>query len=86
MGKNVQKLLICRLIYAITKTKFKKEWFKRAERLPFETISVPVPVGYDEILKQQYGDYMTPDKDRGRAHDYPFYKEQEEFLIKKNLL
>lgn len=54
--------------------------------MPFETISVPVPVGYDEILKQQYGDYMTPDKDRGRAHDYPFYKEQEEFLIKKNLL
>lgn len=30
--------------------------------MPFEDIQMPVPVGYDEILTNQYGDYMTPIK------------------------
>ena len=33
-------------------------------------------MGYDGILKCNYGeDYMTP-KNVGSSHDYPFYKEQ----------
>ena len=28
--------------------------------LPFEDIMMPVPAGYDEILTEQYGDYMKP--------------------------
>jgi len=41
--------------------------------MPFENTTVPVPVGYDLLLRKKYGDeYMTPiQADSG--HDYPFY-------------
>lgn len=43
-------------------------------RMPFENITIPVPIGYDEILRLKYGDdYMTP-INTGGGHDYPFYK------------
>lgn len=43
-------------------------------RMPFENITIPVPIGYDEILRCKYGaEYMTPMKiDAG--HEYPFYQ------------
>lgn len=48
--------------------------------MPFETIEIPVPAGYDMILRTNYGDdYMTP-RPGGGSHDYPFYKEQREIL------
>ena len=38
-----------------------KHWYDKTLHMPFENISMPVPVGYDEILKLEYGnDYMTP--------------------------
>lgn len=50
-----------------------KEYYAKSIRMPFENIVVPVPVGYDMILKMKYGeDYMTPTNVRG-GHDYPFY-------------
>ena len=40
---------------------------------PFENIMVPVPVGYDEILRVKYGDnYMIP-VNNGGGHGYPYY-------------
>ena len=30
--------------------------------LDFENIKIPAPAGYDEFLKQRYGDYMKPNK------------------------
>lgn len=60
----------------------KKEWFKEAVYLPFEQIEVPVPCGYDQVLKVHYGDYMTPV--RGAAiHNYPFYGHMEGELVKQ---
>lgn len=47
----------------------KKEWFASSEEMQFESGSFAVPVGYDEILKKLYGDYMTPpppEKRKGR--------------------
>lgn len=38
-------------------TSRKKEWYSETVYLPFEYISVPAPIGYDQILKCQYGDY-----------------------------
>ncbi len=40
----------------------KKEWYSDTIYMPFEDIQMPVPVGYDKILTNQYGDYMTPVK------------------------
>ncbi|MGN0161825.1 MAG: phosphorylcholine transferase LicD [Lachnospiraceae bacterium] len=58
----------------------KKEWYESTIMLPFENIRIPVPVGYDESLRCYYGDYMIPSYDAGRAHNYPFYKKQEEYI------
>ena len=43
--------------------------------MDFENIKIPVPAGYDEVLRERYGDYITPKKIEG-GHDYPFYKDQ----------
>ena len=37
--------------------KYKREWFREVEYLPFESLTVPVPAAYDEILTYMYGDY-----------------------------
>lgn len=38
---------------------------------PFENITVPVPIGYHELLTQEFGDYMKFEV--YPAHDYPGY-------------
>lgn len=60
-----------------------KKWFDKAIYMPFEgVIEVPVPEGYDGLLRLAYGDdYMTPNQ-AWCAHDYPFYKSQEKILAK----
>lgn len=63
-----------------------KEWFSDTMMMPFEQMEISVPCGYDEILKTIYGDYMTPSYAAGRAHDYPYYKKQEEYLRSHGLL
>lgn len=56
---------------------YKREWFFGGTRLPFETITVPVPANFHEVLKIQFGlDYMTPIK--GPEADYPIYKKIDE--------
>lgn len=53
-----------------------RAWYDSFIEMPFENTTIPVPVGYDGILKCNYGDdYMTP-RNTGSSHDYPFYKEQ----------
>lgn len=50
-----------------------KEGYGDSVLLKFEDVLVPVPVGYDIILRKKYDDdYMTP-KNVGGGHDYPFY-------------
>lgn len=62
------------------------EWIDEVKWMQFENIQVPIPIGYDGILKLNYGDdYMVP-KNSGAAHNYPFYKTQEEYLMTHGLL
>ncbi|MBR2518426.1 MAG: LicD family protein [Selenomonadaceae bacterium] len=42
---------------------FEKKCFSETIYLPFETIELPVPIGYDEILTAYYGDWRTPVRD-----------------------
>lgn len=56
------------------------EAYRSWTMMPFEYTTIPVPDGYDYILKVKYGDnYMTPVQGGG-SHDYPFYKKQENSL------
>lgn len=59
--------------------RMKREWFHETLRMPFETTTISVPVGFHEILTSIYGDYMTPRK-KTQLHDYPFYRKQERIL------
>jgi lipopolysaccharide cholinephosphotransferase len=46
----------------------------------FEFLKVPIPEGYDDVLKLCYGsNYMTPIR-AVSTHGYPFYKEQDEII------
>ncbi len=62
-----------------TKDKTKKfpiEHFATTLQLPFENTSIPVPIGYDEVLRKRFGDnYIIPRREAA-AHDYPFFKKQ----------
>ncbi len=54
---------------------YQKEWWDSVIEMPYETITVPVPAGYDEVLRMIYGDYNV--RVRGKTdHDYPYYKKQ----------
>lgn len=54
---------------------YPKEYYSKTARLPFDCITIPVPIAYDSILKQKYGDYMKMVR-KGGSHDYPYYKRQ----------
>lgn len=55
---------------------WKKSSFAETLYLKFEDFTVPVPVGYDEILRGTYGDYMQlpPPEQRQPHHNYIAYK------------
>lgn len=58
---------------------YPKECYADSILMPFENIMIPVPVGYDCILKLKYGDYMKSVR-KGGSHDYPLYDKQERYL------
>lgn len=66
--------------------KFPKEYFNFTINIPFEKISIPVPIGYDAILKARFGgNYIIPKKEAA-AHGYPYYRKQlegKDFLIEQ---
>ena len=39
---------------------YKKEWFTEVCELPFEDTTISCPFMYDDYLKYEFGDYMTP--------------------------
>lgn len=58
---------------------FPKEAFAKTIEAPFESGSIPIPAGYNEILKRNYGArYMEPRN--VSPHDYPYYKKQERWV------
>lgn len=38
----------------------RREWHEKLIQLPFENLMLPAPAAYDELLRECYGDYMTP--------------------------
>ena len=62
------------LVFDCPKSRRPIEDWKDIIRVPFEFMSLPIPRNYDEILRQQYGDYMElPDENhRGSMHHTTF--------------
>jgi len=60
---------------------FPKKYYEKAVYLPFEYTVMPVPLMYDKMLRQRYGDYVRLVKTAG-AHDYPFFEGQKKNLQK----
>lgn len=68
------------LAYMDKRRDYKKSWFSASLDMKFENMILPVPIGYDPLLRVIYGeDYMTPRRIDG-YHNYPFYKIQDELL------
>ena len=60
---------------------YPKEYYREPVYLPFEYTTIPVPLLYDKMLRERYGDYLKLVKDAG-AHDYPFFEGQKKNLQK----
>lgn len=56
-----------------------KEYYTESIRMPFEYLSMPVPVAYDAVLRRKYGDYMHSARNIA-GHDYPFFMAQRKQL------
>lgn len=81
----VQTVVIVKRWYSKPVRIFKSKWFEKTESHVFEKMNVMIPLGWDEIMKQCYGDkYMEfpPLVERGSINDslivdpYTPYKEQ----------
>lgn len=63
-------------IYKCTYTNpvYERRYFSQIIMQPFEGVmKVPVPIGYDEFLRQHYGDgYATPVEWKGYTDNHPF--------------
>jgi lipopolysaccharide cholinephosphotransferase len=59
---------------------FKREWYDDYLMVPYEKYQFRVPVGYDQILTQVYGNYMElpPEEDRVGHHEYVAYAKEAE--------
>ena len=56
------------------RNKYPKTIFDKAKYMPFENITLPVPIGYDKYLHIAFGDYMKlpPEEKRRAQHDCVF--------------
>ena len=60
--KFVTKIGLFSTMQYVSTRKLDREWYRDTEYLPFEDMQMPVPNGYDQVLKALYGDYMKPAK------------------------
>lgn len=69
-------------MFADRRKKFKKISFNDTLYLDFESIKLPVPAGYEDVLLAEFGDdYMTP-KQLFDEHEYPYYRSWQDKLMK----
>lgn len=64
-----------------------KSWYDKIIRAQFETLLLPIPANYDELLHDCYGDYMIPVQG-GSAHNLLYFntdKSYQEVLKDKKL-
>lgn len=75
-GKKASDSLVMYMDYINWNHKiYEKEWFEEVDYAAFERFGVPVPAGYDSILKTIYGDYHMRIRN-ATMHGYPMYQKQ----------
>ena len=52
---------------------YEKEWLTEAKAMPFEDTTMLVPNGWHEILKQSFGDYLTPPPLEKQVPNHHYY-------------
>lgn len=52
---------------------YKTSWFNGYKEVPFEGLTIRIPVGYHDLLTQIYGDYMTPPPENERVSRHQAY-------------
>ena len=62
--------------------KFPKEYFSEGYGAAFENFLLPIPCGYEQILRRIYGTYRVIKRKTG-THEYPYYARQLRSLRKK---
>ena len=55
--------------------KYPKDWFGDGYSATFENFMIPIPSGYEDILRHIYGHYMVCSRGGG-THEYPYYARQ----------
>ncbi|MBQ9990097.1 MAG: LicD family protein [Lachnospiraceae bacterium] len=62
--------------------RFSMNWYESIIEVPFDVTTIPIPIGYDNILTVHYGEnYMIPKQ--SHSHTYPFFKEQQQTLFEE---
>ena len=56
--------------------KYPKEWFGDGYCASFEGFMIPVPSGYEDVLRHVYGEYYMCCCRKGGTHEYPYYARQ----------
>ena len=62
-GQSSRVFWIEDIVHDMNRPTFKKDWFRETIYLPFETVELPAPKMFDEILTTYYGDWRTPVND-----------------------
>lgn len=70
---------ICEMVWDPYIVLYEKQWFQSNILVPFEDIKASIPVGYDELLRAEYGNYMKmpPIDERKPSHDYIVFKKDQ---------
>lgn len=52
---------------------FRRAWFSDVVEMPFENLTIYMPIGYHEYMTSQYGDYMQLPPIEQQVSHHPFY-------------
>lgn len=58
-----------------------RSYYDKIIDYPYENVTIPIPLYYEEILKDRYGTFMQLNRKSG-MHDYPYFQEQVDTLEK----
>lgn len=74
-SKDTEYLVSNHLIYSRNKILvLKRSWFNETIELDFEKSKFSLPIGYEKVLTQTYGEYMNlPPKSERKGHCYASY-------------